>query len=132
MDGGPPADDWLHDSVEFKRFSVTIEQSGIVDIIAVKGEVAELIISDHLEWGVDDGVHMLRIQEKVNEYLAAIECGTLLRARPDLSGKRYVVEVSALHKPSSEASVFYHRLQVAMAAAGYAFRLVIREGLIED
>jgi hypothetical protein len=44
---------------------MTIEQNGIVDLIAVPpdGAFASLIVSDHLEWGEDDHAHKLRVQE---------------------------------------------------------------------
>jgi hypothetical protein len=102
---------------------MTIEQNGIVDLIAIspKGDVAFLIVSDHLEWGVDDKRHLLLIQEKINEYLSFIEGGTLVEARPDLKGKRLALKVIGLHEPNAGGIVFYQQLSDALANAGYPF-----------
>lgn len=107
---------------------MTIEQSGIVDLIAIPpgGGIASLIVSDHLEWGANDKAHMLRVQEKINEYLSFIEGGTLLEARPDLKDKRLVLKVIGLHQPSSEGVAFYDQLRDALANAGYPFVFELR------
>lgn len=107
---------------------MTIEQSGIVDLIAISTDsgVASLIVSDHLEWGVNDKAHMLRVQEKINEYLSFIEGGTLLDARPDLKNKRLVLKVIGLHQPSSEGLAFYDKLRDALADVGYPFVFELR------
>lgn len=102
---------------------MTIEQSGIVDMIAVApdSDVASLIVSDHWEWGNNDTQHMLRVQEKINEYLSFIEGGTLFEARPDLKGKRLVLRVIGLHQPSITGAAFYQQLREVLADAGYPF-----------
>lgn len=107
---------------------MTIEQTGIVDLVSAppQGEVAYLIVSDHLEWGRDDGMHCLLIQEKINEYLSFIEGETLLEARPDLSKKRLVLKVIGLHKPSEEGKIFYENLRGVLSSAGYPFIFEMR------
>jgi len=113
---------------------VTIEQKGVVDLIAIsaEGAVAYLIISDHLMWGVGDEEHLLLIQEKINEYLSFIEGGTLIDARPDLIGKRLVLKVIASHEPNKAGFTFYEQLRNVLANAGYPFILEIHPEYLNE
>lgn len=107
---------------------MTIEQRGIVDLISIppQGDVAYLIVSDHLEWDGDDNKHCLLIQDKINEYLSFIEGGTLLEARSDLSQKRLVLKVIGLYQPSDRGGAFYEKLREVLANAGYPFIFELR------
>jgi hypothetical protein len=102
---------------------MTIEQRGIVDLISIppNQQVAYLIVSDHLEWGVNDNEHCVLVQEKINEYLSFIEGGALIEARPDLKSKRLVLKVIGLHKPSLAGQSFYTKFSDALANTGYPF-----------
>lgn len=110
---------------------MTIEQTGVIDIISVSEDdaVASLIISDHLPWDSDPRGHMLLVQNKVNEYLEFIEGETLYEARPDLRGKRLVLKVIAKFAPPKEAQDFYVTLQQHLASAGYPFVFQVAEQL---
>ncbi|MFZ6848973.1 DUF6572 domain-containing protein [Undibacterium sp. RuRC25W] len=64
---------------------------------------------------------MLLIQEKINEYLSFIEGETLIKAGPDLRGKRLVLNVIASHEPNKAGFTFYEQLRNILANAGYPF-----------
>jgi hypothetical protein len=102
---------------------MTIEQTGVADIIAVSpsGDTASLIISDHLAWEDGNKKHMLLVQEKINEYLSFIESGALFDARPDLKGKRLIIKVIGLYKPPDDVMLFYEKVRDVLANAGYPF-----------
>ena len=62
------------------RKAMSIDQNRVVDFIGmdlIKNEII-LTISDHLEWGVTD--HLVKLQEKLNNYLSFIESGELYEA----------------------------------------------------
>jgi hypothetical protein len=63
---------------------MSVEQRKIIDFVGVDEEANEVIltISDHLEWDNPKSDHLLLLQDKINDYLAFIESGELLRISP--------------------------------------------------
>ncbi|HPK29581.1 MAG TPA: hypothetical protein PK979_00885 [Bacteroidales bacterium] len=55
---------------------MSVENRMIIDFISEKEDNVILTISDHLEWD-EENEHIFLLQEKINDYLIAIESGQL-------------------------------------------------------
>jgi len=106
---------------------MTIEQAGVVDLIALDPKANEvlLVISDHLEWTGDhqaNMLHMYLLQEKTNAYVAFIESGDIYQSYPKARGREIVIQIMAAHPLSSEAEAFFQKVKAFLLDAGYAIR----------
>lgn len=74
---------------------MTVEQRKIIDFIGINKveDTVDLVISDHLEWD-EKNEHLLILQEKINDYLAAIESGEIVEKYPNAEGKKIVIRVN--------------------------------------
>ena len=77
-----------------------------------------LILTDHLPW--DEPEHLLKLQEKLNAYVAFYESGQLLEVEPSASEGRVVIEVAAKHEPNEEAREFLFKVGELLAPIGLA------------
>jgi hypothetical protein len=85
-----------------------------------------LVIADHLDWEeFDEGDHLLLLQEKMNTYLAFVDSGQLVKARPDWKDLSIVIQVDAMYAPNTTALEFYRTAGKAVAEAGLS--LVLHE-----
>lgn len=103
----------------------TIESPGVIDWLAVSDDGSEvvLVVSDHLSW-VDEAGHIVKLQEKLNVYLACIESGEAIElADAQLPGKRQPsarvrVEIVARHSLSAGGDAFLRYATKAFEAIG--------------
>jgi hypothetical protein len=68
-----------------------VEQAAVIDFIGVNvtRKVVRTIV-DHLEW-TDIRAHVVLLQEKVNRYLAFMECGEMAESFPAGQGRDVVI-----------------------------------------
>lgn len=61
---------------------MSVENPNVIDIIHTDkdGGHVTLTVTDHLEWG--DGEHLLKLQDKLNKYLAFVESGEIFEKYP--------------------------------------------------
>jgi hypothetical protein len=72
---------------------MSIDDLNVVDAISLDPHgVVNLTIFDAWDW-VDEGRHLLAIQEKMNTYFNFIQSGQLLEAYPDAAGKKILINL---------------------------------------
>ena len=97
-----------------------IEQTNVIDAIGtdnVTGAV-HLTIADHLEWSSE---HMLKLQEKINSYLAFVEGGEIYSTYPDAEGRAIVFALFLNYRPNIEAASFLEKVRSIIETAGFTF-----------
>jgi hypothetical protein len=101
---------------------MSIEQSNVIDLITSDTEDGHitLIISDGLEWGSQR--HLLKLQNKLNSYLAFIRSGDLLKKYPAAAGKCIHLDLVCRYEPDEESKQFLQLCAEAIQDAGYHFR----------
>jgi hypothetical protein len=100
---------------------MTIEQTNVVDFIGTDittGSV-HLTIADHLEWNAD---HILKLEEKLNSYLAYVESGELYLSYPQAGVTGIVFDLVLKHRPTDEALSFLEKAGSVIELAGFTFR----------
>jgi hypothetical protein len=65
-----------------------------------------LVISDHLDWEVEEGEHLLLLQDKLNSYLDFIESGKLVETLPWANGLPVTIRIYGKFPLSAEAARF--------------------------
>jgi hypothetical protein len=102
---------------------MSVDQPDVVDFVTVDDVTGAVVlsISDHLPWhGIDE--HLLKLQAKLNHYLAYCLDGQLHRDHPELAECR--VEIRHVHKfsPDEAGKGFLAKGTAALEAEGIIFR----------
>ncbi|HIC7208338.1 DUF6572 domain-containing protein [Burkholderia stabilis] len=99
---------------------MSILETNVVDLIGVdpSKKIAKLGISDHLEWLVPEGEHLL-LQEKINTYLSFIEGGELYQHFPNARGCRCEIELLAKYPLSLVEIDFFGKAKAVIREAGF-------------
>lgn len=87
---------------------MTVMETNTVDIVAPANQdgKAELVLVDQLPWKVDEGEHLVMLQDKINTYLAYVESGQLVDDFPNAKGRDVVLKINALYAPSEMGEKF--------------------------
>ena len=103
---------------------MSIEQTNVVDIVAVDKDTGELVptITDHLEWPADSSDHLFLLQEKINAYLRFIESGEVVQSHPKADGRAMVILVALKYTPNDQAIRFLDKCREIIKNAGFRFR----------
>jgi hypothetical protein len=89
-----------------------IDDLSVVDAISLDPHgVVNLTIFDARDW-VDEGRHLLAIQEKINTYFNFIQSGQLLEAYPDAAGKKILINLMTPDQIPSQALELLRRADV--------------------
>ena len=101
---------------------MTIEQEDVIDIIGVNEEkkYISLIITDHLEWD-EKNEKLLKLQNKINAYLAYIESGQIYEQHPDAKSLDVVIVLTCMYQPSAEGLKFLGMVAPIIEGAGFNF-----------
>jgi hypothetical protein len=99
---------------------MTVEQANTIDAIGtdMATGAVHLTVTDHLEW---DQEHMLKLQEKLNAYLAFVESGEIHSTYPDAVGRKIVVDLILKYRPTEVASAFLEKIRPIIEQAGFGF-----------
>lgn len=94
----------------------------VIDFIAHKDNVCSLYIvqNDPL-----DGELTLKLQEKINNYLAFSLDGQLAREYPDMAKMKLRIEIEIQHKPEGVAAKFIEKVRPIIEAEGLEFLVKI-------
>ena len=100
---------------------MSIDEPDKIDIVtrSADGTVC-LVLTDHLPWG--DPEHLLKLQEKLNAYIAFYESGQIRDVEPAAVNGRVVVEVVSKYTPDDEAQAFLFKVGELVAPIGLAVR----------
>jgi hypothetical protein len=106
---------------------MSIEESHVIDLISTAKDGSSVILTatDHLEWG--DTSHLLRIQEKLNSYLAFIESSEIFKSYPNAKGKEIKIDIVFKYHPDEEGVKFLALCQETIENAGFAFCYKVTE-----
>jgi hypothetical protein len=74
-----------------------------------------LVISDHLDWKIEEGEHLLLLQDKLNTYLYFIESGKLVEALPWADGLPVTIRIYGKFPLSAEAARFLELVKQKLA-----------------
>lgn len=87
---------------------MSVMETNEVDIVVPVNDDGntELIIVDQLPWAIDEGDHLVALQDKFNAYLGYVEGGQLYRDFPRAKGQRVVIRINALYAPSANGEKF--------------------------
>ena len=100
---------------------MSVEDPHVIDIIHSEkdGGNVTLTVTDHLEWG--DGEHLMKLQDKLNSYLAFIESGEIFEKYPKEKGKVVKLNVVCKYHPDSEGEKFLNLCRETITKAGFEF-----------
>jgi len=99
---------------------MSIEQTNVIDAIGtnIATGAIHLTIVDHLAWNAE---HMLKLQEKLNSYLAFVEGGEIYSSYSDAAERVVVFDLVLKHRPNSEATSFLESVRSLIEKAGFTF-----------
>lgn len=100
---------------------MSVDDPKVIDIIhsEKEGGSVTLTVTDHLEWG--DGEHLIKLQEKLDSYLAFIESGEIFEQYPGATGKVIKLNVVCKYRPDPEGEKFLSLCREVIAKAGFEF-----------
>ncbi len=101
---------------------MSVDNSQVVDAIGTEKDdtVVTLTITDHLEWGNVE--HLLKLQNKLNKYLAFIESGEIYDAYPSAKGKKIQISVVCKYDPDNEGFALLEQCKKQIEKAGFHLR----------
>jgi hypothetical protein len=100
---------------------MSIEQADTIDFASIDKVSGDLwlTISDHLPWEVNEGGHLLLLQNKLNAYLRFIESGEVLKKVPGAQGCGIVINLVGKFPLSQKANSFFDRARATVEDAGF-------------
>jgi len=98
----------------------------VVDLIALDEEnkIVNLIMMDERNW-VDNPVEFHDLQERLLEYVAVIESGSLYKHYPQINGYDVMIHVVYENTPTAEGELTLQELQAVLSDTGYMFTYTI-------
>lgn len=105
---------------------MSISDPHVIDLVArapgAKPTIA-LLISDHLPWDVDLGVHIDLLLAKLETYVAYAKDGQLREDYPDDADRDVVIELIVANDLTDEADSILNRIRSRLKDEGLGFRL---------
>jgi hypothetical protein len=103
---------------------MSIEEANVVDFIGTENVTGKVVltVSDHLDWS-DIGMHLSKLQEKMNAYIRFVEGGELLQRYPDAKQRQIVLSVICKYKFPPEGQVFLDKVRPTLEAVGLELRV---------
>jgi hypothetical protein len=94
------------------------EYPDVIDYLTEKGGVCSLYIVQSMP--LDDGL-TLKLQEKINNYLAFALDGQLDKEYPDMAGMKLRIQIELQHPPEGVAAEFLEKVAPYVEAEGVGF-----------
>ncbi len=100
---------------------MAVENIHVIDFVSIDktGNVV-LTVADDLIWD-NENTHLLKLQDKLNAYLDAIDNGSLYESYPDARGRAIVINVSLKFFPNEDGETFLLKSKRTIESAGYGF-----------
>ncbi|WP_321855464.1 DUF6572 domain-containing protein [Paraburkholderia tropica] len=107
--------------------NMSILDKNVVDIIGVNAEkgVADLFMTDHLEWDDEVNEHLYILQEKINCYLKFLENGELLTHYPHAKDCKPAIVIEMMYEPPAAAIEFINKAREIVRGAGFDLRYAV-------
>ena len=88
---------------------MSVDETNKIDFVSLAkdGSCVRLTIADHLDWEIEEGEHLLLLQEKLNTYLYFIESRKLVETYPQADGLPVVIRIAGKFPLSAEAMKFF-------------------------
>jgi len=100
---------------------MSVENIHIIDFVSIdKNGNAVLTVADDLKWD-SENTHLLKLQNKLNAYLDAIENGSLYESYPDAEGRQIIISIGFKYFPNEDGEAFLLRTKQVLEGAGYGF-----------
>lgn len=100
---------------------MSIDNINIIDIVSIEKEGnVVLTVADHLEWDTEN-FHLLKLQNKLNAYLLAIENGSLWESYPNGKNRKVIINVCLKYLPNDVGNAFLHKTKKNIENMGYGF-----------
>ncbi len=102
---------------------MTIEQSNVIDFMGIDPKTGRVIlfISDHLEWGPYDDLHMDLLDAKINAYVSAIESGEIYELYPKAAGREFIITTQAKYPLNETGRRFFEEIRFGLSRFGVEF-----------
>jgi hypothetical protein len=99
---------------------MSMEQTAVIDAIGMDNGSGKfrLTIADDLEWNSD---HLVKLQDKINSYLAFIESGEIFLVYPDARDRDIKIDVVMKFRPTEEALAFLLQAELIIEESGMLF-----------
>ena len=101
---------------------MSVLDEGIIDFAGLEKSEKNLVlsISDHLVWGEDtDDVHLLVLQNKINDYLRFIESGEVNEQFKPENYSKIIIRIIAKYPFSPDCIKFLNMSKQVINDAGY-------------
>ena len=88
---------------------MSIYDTNIIDFIAITGNKAALVVTDHLDWTnnkQENEQHLFLLQAKLHKYLDAYDSGELFIKEPRAKDKKIVIEIVGKYCLNKQAVKF--------------------------
>lgn len=103
-----------------------IGEDNKIDVIGEDEKEIVLAISDHWTWDNSDGIppdmHVYKLQDKLNNYLAYIESGEI-SDKYNIEGKKLVIEIWNKYPISELGMEFIQKASKIVEKEGYELRI---------
>jgi len=107
---------------------MSVMDEGIIDFAGLEKSEKNLVlsISDHLVWGEDaDNVHLLVLQNKINDYLRFIESGEVNEQFKPEEYSKIIIRVISKYPFSPDCIKFLNMSKQVINDAGYGLEWVV-------
>jgi hypothetical protein len=99
---------------------MSMDQENVVDMMGIDREsrAVHLTVADDLEWSQE---HLMRLQDKLDFYLAFIESGEIFVRYPDAGNRDIKINVLMKFRPTEDALLFLQQATRIIEEAGILF-----------
>jgi hypothetical protein len=109
---------------------MSVDETNKIDFVSLAKDNSRVLLSitDHLDWKVGEGEHLLLLQEKLNTYLHFIESGKLVEAFPWASGLPIAIGIAGKFPLSAEATKFFGLAKEKLATLDVSLEFQLFKG----
>jgi hypothetical protein len=99
---------------------MTITKTNEIDYIGIDKKTDHVILSivDDLDW-IDEQIHLLLLQEKLNTYLRFIESGEIYSSYPNAENRKFNIEILVKYEIPIKGLEFLNNAAEIIKNAGF-------------
>lgn len=112
---------------------MTVMDERIIDLAGLEKKNLILSICDHLDWGHEtDDVHLLMLQNKINDYLQFIESGEVNEQYQPESYEKIIIRIISKYPFNSDCIKFLNLSKQVINDAGFGLEWEISSTVDES